>query len=151
MIDSAIAAVAPDAAGFAGLLLHGVSHQLAGGLTLEQALPTLRDRMKIDCVTLFVTTVITCKRGGGPMAECLDAVAESVRERQRSEHYADVQTASGRQQVRLLAGFPVAFVLLMLVLFPAGHGHALSRARAARAPWCRCTRLSRCSNRPPHH
>jgi tight adherence protein B len=119
-IEAAMAAVANDASGFTARVLQDVSHQLKGGLTLGQVLPALRDRLKLDCVALFVATVLTCTRFGGPMADALEAVAETVRARQRVERYADVQIAAGRQQLRMLAVFPVAFLVLMSVLFPDG-------------------------------
>ncbi len=150
IVESAMATVARDAAGFAAEVLLELSRQLGGGLTLEQALPPLRDRVNIDCVTLFATTVLTCRRTGGPMAECLDAVAESVRERQRSERYAEVQTASGRQQLRLLTAFPIAFVLIMFVLFPDGTASLFSGA-ASSCSWRWRSRLPGRPTRPAHY
>jgi tight adherence protein B len=118
----ALAAALPETPVPARDILADTVRGLNGNLSLDQALTALRDRLRMEAVTLFVATALACDRAGGRMAGALDAVAEGVRERQRLERKAAVETASGRQQVLFLASFPVVFLVLMTGLFPAGTG-----------------------------
>jgi Flp pilus assembly protein TadB len=107
-----------------GNLLTGCTRQVARGVRLDAALMELKDRVRMDYMTLLVLTLVVGfeKKEGESLAELLDGIAHSLAENQRLDRKRDADTAAGRLLVNLLACFPIAFLGLFGLLDPAAVG-----------------------------
>lgn len=88
------------------------------GKTVEDALTSMKERLKIEAVSLFVVTLLACERRGGNVAEALERINYSLEQIQRIEQKAETNTAGGRTLVSLLSSFPAAFVGLFCIIDP---------------------------------
>ena len=88
------------------------------GLPLEDALLNLQRRVKSEDLDLM-TTAISIQHGvGGNLAEILDTIAFTIRERVRIKGEIKTLTAQQRMSGYVVGFLPVALVLLMSVLAP---------------------------------
>lgn len=90
------------------------------GLPLPRAINATKERLKLDSFTLLSAAVLTCLERGGRVTEALDRISRSLQENQRIERKIESETASGRKVVRILAIFPLFFLLLFLAIYPQG-------------------------------
>jgi len=83
------------------------------GLPLDETLFGLADRIDLVDVQIFVTAVLIQREVGGNLAEILDTLADTIRERFVIERQVRVYTAQGRLTGYLLAVLPLvlAFVI----------------------------------------
>jgi tight adherence protein B len=83
------------------------------GLPLDETLFGLSDRIDLVDVQIFVTAVLIQREVGGNLAEILDTLADTIRERFVIERQVRVFTAQGRMTGYLLAVLPLvlAFVI----------------------------------------
>ena len=103
------------------------------GLSMSDALLALADRIPLVDVRIFVTAVVVQREVGGNLAELLDKIAYTIRERFKIRRQIRVHTAQGRLTGYLLSGLPVvtglAFLVLnreyMMVMFRTSAGHVL--------------------------
>ena len=86
------------------------------GLPLDEALYGLADRMDIPDVHIFVTAVLIQREVGGNLAEILDTLAETIRERFTIRRQVRVYTAQGRLTGYLLGALPIAVAFLISLL-----------------------------------
>lgn len=84
------------------------------GLPLEDTLLGLADRIDLVDMRIFVTAVLIQREVGGNLAEILDNIAHTIRERFTIQRQVRVYTAQGRFTGYLLAGLPI---LLGFVVF----------------------------------
>jgi tight adherence protein B len=103
-----------------GVLLRGACEQIDRSVPLKAALNELKDRVRMDYLSLFTLTVIVGyqSKEGDELADLLDGIAHSLAENQRLDRKRDADTAGGRLLVNFLACFPVAFLGLFGVLDP---------------------------------
>ncbi len=103
-----------------GNLLTACTQQVARGVRLDAALTELKDRVRMDYMTLLVLSLVVGfeKKEGESLAELLDGIAHSLSENQRLDRKRDADTAAGRLLVNLLACFPIAFLGLFGLLDP---------------------------------
>jgi tight adherence protein B len=114
-----------------GLEFRRVYDQHRFGLALPDALLSLADRVDLVDLRLFVTAVLIQRDVGGNLAEILDKIAYTTRERFKIRRQIRVHTAQGRMTGYLLSILPIAtgFAFLMisrdyvltLVRDPVGH------------------------------
>lgn len=95
-----------------------VFEELKFGLALEEALLALSDRVPLVEVRIFVIAVLIQRDVGGNLAEILDALSETIRERFRIERQVRVYTAQGRLTGYLLAALPLVVAFLIYLLNP---------------------------------
>ncbi|MFQ5593333.1 MAG: type II secretion system F family protein [Anaerolineae bacterium] len=88
------------------------------GLTLPEALANLVRRIDSDDLDMIVTAVNIQQEVGGELAEILDTISETIRERVRIEGEIRVLTTQQRYTGYVLAGLPVGLGVLIYLLNP---------------------------------
>tara|TARA_B100001248_G_C27395630_1_gene465350 strand:+ start:364 stop:1242 length:879 start_codon:yes stop_codon:yes gene_type:complete len=84
------------------------------GVSIEEALNDLADRIPEADVQMFVMSVNILKETGGDLASTFTTITETIRERQKLYQKVDAMTAQGKMQGIIMACVP--FVLLMVFL-----------------------------------
>lgn len=106
------------------------------GLPLDESLLGLADRIDLVDVRIFVTAILVQRDVGGNLAEILDKISYTVRERFMIQRQIRTYTAQGRMTGYLLAALPILigvaiFALnreYMMILFEEGVGRLLIAA-----------------------
>jgi tight adherence protein B len=86
------------------------------GLPLDESLLGLADRIDLVDVRIFVTAILVQRDVGGNLAEILDKISYTVRERFMIQRQIRVYTAQGRMTGYLLAALPIIVGLLIYSL-----------------------------------
>lgn len=95
-----------------------VHTEIGLGLTLSQALNNLSDRMKNQDLDLVVTAVNIHNKVGGNLSTMLEAVTETVRERDRLFREARVLTTQQRYTAYMISLLPIVIGLMMFMINP---------------------------------
>lgn len=90
------------------------------GLDLRTALTNLVDRAPIQDFRIFVAAVLIQKESGGNLAEVLEKVAQTTRERFRLKKQVTVHTAQGRMTGWVLSILPIVLGFGMYLMNPQG-------------------------------
>jgi tight adherence protein B len=90
------------------------------GIDLRTALENLTERAPIQDFRIFVAAVLIQKESGGNLAEVLEKVAQTTRERFRLKKQVSVHTAQGRMTGWILSILPVALGFAMYLANPDG-------------------------------
>lgn len=108
--------VAEEAPQPIGMEFRRVFEEQKFGLSLEDSLLALADRIELLDMRIFVTAVLIQREVGGNLAEILDKISYTIRERFTIERQVRVYTAQGRFTGYLLAALPfgVGFLIFML-------------------------------------
>jgi len=88
------------------------------GLPLDDALANLGRRMKSDDLDLMITAIAIQHQVGGNLAEILDTIAFTIRERVRIKGEIRTLTAQQRMSGYVVGFLPIALVLLLSVIAP---------------------------------
>jgi tight adherence protein B len=88
------------------------------GLPLDDALANLQRRMRSDDLDLMTTAIAIHHSVGGNLAEILDTIAFTIRERVRIKGEIKTLTAQQRMSGYVVGFLPVALVLLLSVIAP---------------------------------
>ncbi len=88
------------------------------GLPLDDALANLGRRMKSDDLDLMITAIAIQHQVGGNLAEILDTIAYTIRERVRIKGEIKTLTAQQRMSGYVVGFLPVALVVLLSVIAP---------------------------------
>ncbi len=96
------------------------------GLALEDTLLALADRVDLLDMRIFVTAIMIQREVGGNLAEILDKIAYTIRERFTIQRQVRVYTAQGRLTGYLLAGLPI---LVSGVIYALNHEYMLILVR----------------------
>lgn len=88
------------------------------GLSLKLALENLTDRMPLLDLRMCVTAVLIQKETGGNLAEILEKVAYTIRERFRIMGDLKTLTTSSRLSAWILCGLPICVALAVTFLNP---------------------------------
>ena len=86
--------------------------------TPETALNNMSHRVGSDDLELVVTAIITQRKVGGNLAEILDSIAGTIRERVRIQGEIKTLTAQGRISGLIIGLLPVALVAVLFVINP---------------------------------
>lgn len=89
-----------------------VLSQMRIGLSLEEALNNLQDRIPEQDVQMFVMSVNILNNSGGDLAKTFTTITNTIRERQKILSKIDAITSQGRAQGRIMTAMP--FVLFMI-------------------------------------
>lgn len=89
-----------------------VVREVSIGLPLEQALSNLNGRVRSSDLDLMATAISIQYQVGGNLAEILDTIAETIRERVRIK--GEIRTLTAQQR---LSGYIVGFLPIGLLLF----------------------------------
>jgi tight adherence protein B len=88
------------------------------GLSLKLALENLTQRMPLLDLRLCVTAVMIQRETGGNLAEILEKVAYTIRERFRIMGDLKTLTTSSRMSAWLLCGLPIFIAIVVTVIDP---------------------------------
>jgi len=88
------------------------------GLSMEEALSNLVRRIKSDDLDLMVTAIGVQQQVGGNLAEILDTIAFTIRERVRIKGEIRTLTAQGRYSGYLVAFLPIAIAITLNFINP---------------------------------
>lgn len=88
------------------------------GTPTEQALQNMVKRVASDDLDLLVTAVLIQRQVGGNLAEVLDNISNTIRERIRIQGEIKTLTAQGRLTGIIIGLLPVALLLLLLIVNP---------------------------------
>ncbi|HYR94490.1 MAG TPA: type II secretion system F family protein [Methylomirabilota bacterium] len=89
------------------------------GLGMEEALANLVRRIKSDDLDLMVTAIGVQQQVGGNLAEILDTIAFTIRERVRIKGDINTLTAQGRMSGYLVAFLPIGIAVVLNMINPA--------------------------------
>ncbi len=89
------------------------------GFSTEAALLNLTERVQSDDLDMVVTGIIIQRQVGGNLAQILDNISATIRERARIKREVRVLTAQGKLSGILIALLPVFLIAAMLVINPA--------------------------------
>ncbi|MEW6727236.1 MAG: type II secretion system F family protein [Bacillota bacterium] len=88
------------------------------GVSVEDALQSMVERVKSDDLDLMVTAVIIQRQIGGNLAEILDKIAETIRERVRIKGEIKILTAQGRISGLVVGLLPIGLLMVLLLINP---------------------------------
>jgi tight adherence protein B len=88
------------------------------GLTLEQALTNMTRRVRSDDLDLLITAVVIQSQVGGNLAEILDTIAYTIRERVRIKGEIRTLTAQGRMSGYVVGFLPLGLAGLISLIAP---------------------------------
>jgi tight adherence protein B len=88
------------------------------GLPFEQALNNMVRRVRSEDLELMATAITIQHQVGGNLAEILDSIAFTIRERIRIKGEIRVLTAQQRMSGYVVAGLPIFLVLILSVIAP---------------------------------
>lgn len=127
-LTSAVELVGDEIAEPAKELFKTAYEQQKLGLRITDALINMVDR--IDCVDLrfFTTAVSINSEVGGNLAEILDKLAETIRERLKIKRQVRVFTAQGRMSGYVLGALPIVTFLIFNMIMP-GYEDVLIKER----------------------
>jgi len=89
------------------------------GLGMEEALANMVRRIKSDDLDLMVTAIGVQQQVGGNLAEILDTIAFTIRERVRIKGEINTLTAQGRMSGYLVAFLPIGIAITLNFINPA--------------------------------
>jgi tight adherence protein B len=88
------------------------------GLPFEQALANMVRRVRSDDLELMTTAITIQHQVGGNLAEILDSIAFTIRERIRIIGEIRVLTAQQRMSGYVVAGLPIGLIAILAVIAP---------------------------------
>lgn len=88
------------------------------GIPMEDALDHLLQRMPSDDLDLIVTAVNIQREVGGNLAEILEVIGHTIRERIKLKGEIRVLTAQGRVTGYIIGGLPIVLALFLMVINP---------------------------------
>jgi tight adherence protein B len=88
------------------------------GIDVEDALEHLLSRVESDDLDLVVTAVNIQREVGGNLAEILEVISHTIRERIKLKGEIRVMTAQGRITGYLISGLPIILALFLLTIQP---------------------------------
>jgi tight adherence protein B len=100
------------------LEMQKILDEVKAGIPIEEALDRLVPRIKTYDVELMVSAVSIQHQVGGNLADLLDTVAETIRERFRTRGEIAGLTAEGRLSGIILFFAPLGMLLVLMVLSP---------------------------------
>jgi len=95
-----------------------INHETRVGVPLEQALEHVLDRVPSEDLDLVVTAILVSQEVGGSLAEVMDNIARTIRERHQIEGKIRALTSQGRMQAVILALVPIVLGLAINWLNP---------------------------------
>lgn len=88
------------------------------GASVEDALAALVERVQNPDLDFIVIAILLHRKVGGNLAEILDNIGETIRERLRMKREMSVVTAHARASSRVISALPIVLALLMYMITP---------------------------------
>lgn len=117
-LNSAIELVGTESANPAGELFKTAFDQQKLGMRITDALANMTDRIESLDLRFFITTVSINSDIGGNLAEVLDKLADTIRDRIKIRRQVKVYTAQGRFSGYILAVLPIIMFIIINLLNP---------------------------------
>ena len=95
-----------------------LQQQLRIGMSFEDALESMSQRVGSDDLTLVTTAILISRKTGGNVTEIFDKISETIRGRMRIERKVKTMTAQGRMQGIIVSVMPIFLGVVMTVLKP---------------------------------
>ncbi len=95
-----------------------VVREIGLGLTIEEALAHLLERIKSEDLDLVITAINVQHEVGGNLADILDTISHTIRERVRIKGQIQSMTATQRLSGNVVALLPVALGIFMFIFNP---------------------------------
>ncbi|HEY7973901.1 MAG TPA: type II secretion system F family protein, partial [Ktedonobacterales bacterium] len=95
-----------------------VVREVGIGISPEEALSHLVDRMQSEDLNLLVTAVNVQREVGGNLVEVLELIATTIRERMKLIGEVGVLTAQQQLSGYIIAGLPVGLGLMLFIISP---------------------------------
>lgn len=96
-----------------------VTREIGLGLTIQEALDHMLERINSDDLDLIITAIDIQHEVGGNLAEILDTIAHTIRERVRIKGQIRALTASQRLSGNIVALLPIALGFVLFLINPA--------------------------------
>ena len=93
-----------------------VVQEMQLGITMDDALEHLLRRINSEDLDLVITAINVQREVGGNLAEILDTISYTIRERVRIKGEISALTAQGRATAWVIAALPIVLVLLLFLL-----------------------------------
>jgi tight adherence protein B len=93
-----------------------VVQEMQLGVSMEQALANMLRRIDSEDLDLMITAVNVQREVGGNLADILDVISFTIRERVRIKGEVQTLTAQGRISAYVISGLPFALAVLLLML-----------------------------------
>ncbi len=88
------------------------------GASLAEALSNMQERVESEDLGLFATALLIQKKTGGNLAEILEKIGSTIRERFKLRRDVKIFTAQGRFSGFILVLLPIIVAVAILVLYP---------------------------------
>jgi tight adherence protein B len=98
--------------------MHEVLQELRMGVPMDEALAAWAERMPCEDLEIATTALIVQRQTGGNVAEILDTVANTIRERNKLYKQIRTLTTQGRMSGVVLSLLPVGLFLAMFLIAP---------------------------------
>ena len=95
-----------------------LQQQLKIGLSFEDALESLSQRVGSDDLMLVTTAILISRKTGGNVTEIFDKISETIRGRMKIERKVKTLTAQGRLQGIVVSAMPFFLGLIMTLIKP---------------------------------
>ena len=95
-----------------------LQQQLRIGMSFEDALESMSQRVGSDDLTLVTTAILISRKTGGNVTEIFDKISETIRGRMKIERKVKTLTAQGRMQGIIVSCMPLFLGVVMLLLKP---------------------------------
>ncbi len=95
-----------------------VIREISLGVSIEDALTNMKERVPSDELDLMVTVVLIQRQIGGNLSEILDKIAHTIRERMRIHGEIRTLTAQGRISGMVVGGLPVGLGFILYFINP---------------------------------
>ena len=95
-----------------------LQQQLKIGMSFEEALESLSQRVGSDDLTLVTTAILISRKTGGNVTEIFDKISETIRGRMKIGRKVKSLTAQGRLQGIVVSVMPIFLGVAMMILKP---------------------------------
>ena len=95
-----------------------LQQQLKIGMSFEDALESMSQRVGSDDLTLVTTAILIARKTGGNVTEIFDKISETIRGRMKIERKVKTLTAQGRMQGIVVSAMPVFLGIIMTLIKP---------------------------------
>jgi tight adherence protein B len=117
-IDRALETVAAKSQPPVSTEFERVATEITLGTTVEDALSGLLQRINSPDLEFIVTAILLHVRVGGNLAEVLDNISDTLRDRLQTKRDMSVLTAQSRASATIITGLPILLALGLYVFVP---------------------------------
>jgi tight adherence protein B len=117
-IDRALETVAAKSQPTVSTEFERVATEITLGTSVEDALSSLLLRINSPDLEFIVTAILLHIRVGGNLAEVLDNISDTLRDRLQTKRDMSVLTAQSRASASIITGLPILLALGLYVFVP---------------------------------